>query len=156
MLPFQGVPVARRRRLLGLQIIERRPVVDDPGRLLQSNPSHAASLDFKAAMLTNQRKKVVPDRERTVVVGCYQFQAHVIVTAVHVPTAKRAADDGILGLFPRKWPSLFKPACILDISGGSPLVVLDVSAPGGEAVATVWLPARVPPGFHGNWIADGA
>src|SRR4051812_43969304 len=99
MLPLQGVPVARRRRLLGLQIIERRPVVDDPGRLLQSNPSHAASLDFKAAMLTNQRKKVVPDRERTVVVGCYQFQAHVIVTAVHVPTAKRAAGDGILGLF---------------------------------------------------------
>jgi len=44
-------------------------VVDDPGRLLQSNQSHAVSLDFKVAMLTNQRKKVVSDCERTVVVG---------------------------------------------------------------------------------------
>src|SRR4051794_34605549 len=109
MLPLQGVPVARRRRLLGLQIIERRPVVDDPGRLLQGDPSYAVSLDFKAAMLTNQRKKVVSDRERTVVVGCYQFQAHVMVPAVHAPTVRRAVSDSILGLFPKKGPSLFNP-----------------------------------------------
>jgi hypothetical protein len=32
--------------------------------------------------VTNQRKKVVADRERTVIVGRHKFQAHVIVTEV--------------------------------------------------------------------------
>src|SRR3954451_23541719 len=116
MLPLQGVPVARRRRLLGLQITERRPVVDDPGKLLQGNPSYAVLLDFKVAMPTDQRKKVVPDRERTVVVGCYQFQAHVIVIAVHVPTVRQAAGDDILDFFHWKRPSLFKPRLYPDIA----------------------------------------
>ncbi|MGI8710416.1 MAG: carotenoid oxygenase family protein [Acidimicrobiales bacterium] len=34
----------------------------------------------------------------------------------------------------------------------SDLVVLDASAPAEDPVATVHLPARVPLGFHGNWI----
>ena len=36
----------------------------------------------------------------------------------------------------------------------SDLVVLDAQDFCGELVATVHLPARVPNGFHGNWIAD--
>ena len=36
----------------------------------------------------------------------------------------------------------------------SDLVVLDAQDFCGEPVATVHLPARVPNGFHGNWIAD--
>jgi carotenoid cleavage dioxygenase len=39
-------------------------------------------------------------------------------------------------------------------SDSSALVVLDATDFGGEPVATVQLPQRVPYGFHGNWIAD--
>ena len=37
---------------------------------------------------------------------------------------------------------------------GSDVVVLDAADFGGEPVATVHLPRRVPFGFHGNWIPD--
>jgi carotenoid cleavage dioxygenase len=36
----------------------------------------------------------------------------------------------------------------------SDLVVLDAQDFVGEPVAIVSLPARVPNGFHGNWVAD--
>ena len=36
---------------------------------------------------------------------------------------------------------------------GSDLVILDASDFGGEPVATIALPQRVPFGFHGNWIS---
>jgi carotenoid cleavage dioxygenase len=36
----------------------------------------------------------------------------------------------------------------------SDLVILDAERPAAEPVATVHLPARVPFGFHGNWIPD--
>jgi carotenoid cleavage dioxygenase len=36
----------------------------------------------------------------------------------------------------------------------SDLVVLDAQDFVGEPVAVVSLPARVPNGFHGNWVAD--
>ena len=32
------------------------------------------------------------------------------------------------------------------------VVVLDASVPGDEPVARVHIPARIPLGFHGNWI----
>ena len=38
----------------------------------------------------------------------------------------------------------------------SDLVVLDAHDFAGGPVATVQLPARVPLGFHGNWIPDRA
>ena len=34
----------------------------------------------------------------------------------------------------------------------SELVVLDASAPTEDPVARVHIPARIPLGFHGNWI----
>jgi carotenoid cleavage dioxygenase len=37
----------------------------------------------------------------------------------------------------------------------SDLVILDAADIGGEPVATVHLPVRVPAGFHGSWCADG-
>ena len=37
---------------------------------------------------------------------------------------------------------------------GTDLVILDAQDFGGEPVATVKLPRRVPYGFHGNWISD--
>lgn len=37
---------------------------------------------------------------------------------------------------------------------GSDLVVIDASDFGGEPVARVRMPRRVPHGFHGNWIPD--
>lgn len=40
--------------------------------------------------------------------------------------------------------------------GASDLVILDAHDFGGDAVATVHLPVRVPQGFHGNWIPDRA
>ncbi len=39
---------------------------------------------------------------------------------------------------------------------GSDLVILDASRFSGPPVATIPLPQRVPFGFHGNWVADGA
>ena len=36
----------------------------------------------------------------------------------------------------------------------SALVVLNAGDLSGEPAATIRLPARVPLGFHGNWIAD--
>lgn len=35
------------------------------------------------------------------------------------------------------------------------LVILDTARFEGAPVATVRLPHRVPPGFHGNWINEG-
>ncbi|MFL5255597.1 MAG: carotenoid oxygenase family protein [Rhodopila sp.] len=72
--------------------------------------------------------------------------SHMPAEAVFVPRhANAAEDDGWLLAF------------VYDLSDdSSTLVVLDASDPSGEAVATVWLPARVPLGFHGNWIADAA
>jgi hypothetical protein len=84
MLPFHGVPVARRGCLSWLQFIERRPVMDDPGNLLPGHYSHEATLNFKLAVLTNQRKKVGSNRKHTVVVGRYKFRAHVTVTEVPI------------------------------------------------------------------------
>src|SRR4051794_36784629 len=91
MLPFHGVPVARRGCLSWLQLIERRPVMDDPGSLLPGHHSHEATLNFELAVLTNQQKKVVSDRKRTVVVGRYKSQDHVTVTEVPLalPLPKR-------------------------------------------------------------------
>ncbi|WP_421836554.1 carotenoid oxygenase family protein [Novosphingobium sp.] len=39
-------------------------------------------------------------------------------------------------------------------SGTTDLVILDAQDIAGEPVATVHIPCRIPPGFHGNWIAD--
>jgi hypothetical protein len=82
MLPFHGVPVARRGCLSWVQFIERRPVMDDPGSLRPGHHSHEATLNFELAALTNQQKKVVSNREHTVVVGRYKSQTHVTVTEV--------------------------------------------------------------------------
>jgi len=38
----------------------------------------------------------------------------------------------------------------------SELVVLNAQDLSAPAVATIHLPVRVPYGFHGSWIADGA
>ena len=40
--------------------------------------------------------------------------------------------------------------------GASDLVILDAHDFGGAPVASVHLPARVPQGFHGNWVPDRA
>jgi len=39
---------------------------------------------------------------------------------------------------------------------GSDLVIIDATSFAGPPVATVQLPQRVPFGFHGSWVADGA
>ena len=36
----------------------------------------------------------------------------------------------------------------------SDLIILDAADVSAEPVATVHLPARVPVGFHGNWVPD--
>ena len=65
--------------------------------------------------------------------------------AVFVPrTADAAEDDG--------WYLTF----VYDrAEDRSELVVLDAAAPADEPVARVHLPARVPAGFHGNWVPAG-
>ena len=40
--------------------------------------------------------------------------------------------------------------------GASDLLILDAHDFGADPVATVHLPARVPQGFHGNWVPDSA
>jgi carotenoid cleavage dioxygenase len=35
------------------------------------------------------------------------------------------------------------------------LVIIDAQDFAGAPVASIKLPHRVPPGFHGNWIAEG-
>jgi hypothetical protein len=112
VLPFQRPPVARLRCLAGLQVIEGCPVTDHPGSLLQSDQSHEVSLDFDLAALTDQRKKVVADREWAIVVGFDEFQAHVIVTEVHSPIVRQGsrspACDSIIGQFSRNKVITFK------------------------------------------------
>ena len=64
--------------------------------------------------------------------------------AVFVPAAPDAAeDDGYLLAF------VHDPG-----RGAADLVILAAQDFGGEPVARVHLPARVPLGFHGNWIPD--
>jgi carotenoid cleavage dioxygenase len=69
---------------------------------------------------------------------------HLPGEAVFVPRhADAAEDDGWLLCF------------VYDLaSGTSTLTVLDAANLDGEPAAMVALPARVPLGFHGNWIAD--
>ena len=69
---------------------------------------------------------------------------HMPAEAVFVPRHPDAAeDDGWLLAF------------VYDLrDDSSALVVLNAGDPGGEPAATVHLPARVPLGFHGNWMAD--
>ena len=64
--------------------------------------------------------------------------------AVFVPSAPDAAeDDGyVMSL-------VFDPG-----RGATDLVILSAQDFTGEPVARVHLPARIPLGFHGNWIAD--
>jgi carotenoid cleavage dioxygenase len=69
---------------------------------------------------------------------------HMPSEAVFVPRHPGAAeDDGWLIAF------------VYDLrDDSSTLVVLNAGDLGGQPAATVHLPARVPLGFHGNWIAD--
>jgi len=71
---------------------------------------------------------------------------HMPAEAVFVPRHPEAAeDDGWLIAF------------VYDLhDDSSTLVVLDAGNLDGEPAATIRLPARVPLGFHGNWIADAA
>jgi len=64
--------------------------------------------------------------------------------AVFVPSMSGPADEGngwYLGY-------VYDPA-----RNGSDLVILDASDFGGQPIARIELPHRVPFGFHGNWIA---
>ena len=66
----------------------------------------------------------------------------IVGEAVFVPrTPDAAEDDGWYMAFVNDVPN-----------DTTDLVVLDASAPTEGPVATVHLPARVPLGFHGNWI----
>jgi carotenoid cleavage dioxygenase len=66
--------------------------------------------------------------------------------AVFVPRTPDAAEDDGWYL-----------TLVVDASGGpTDLAVLDASAPTEGPVATVHLPARVPVGFHGNWVPTGS
>jgi len=83
---------------------------------------------------------------RTGRVESHRFPRDAVVgEAVFVPTAPDAAeDDG--------WVMAF----VHDPDrGATDLVVLAAQDLAGEPVARVHLPARVPLGFHGSWIADG-
>ena len=64
--------------------------------------------------------------------------------AVFVPTAPDAAEDGgyVMGF-------VRDPG-----RGAADLVILAAQDFTGEPVARVHLPARIPLGFHGNWVAD--
>jgi carotenoid cleavage dioxygenase-like enzyme len=64
--------------------------------------------------------------------------------AVFVPATPTAAeDDGYVMAF------VHNPD-----RGAADLVILAAQDFGGEPVARVHLPARIPLGFHGNWIPD--
>lgn len=71
---------------------------------------------------------------------------HIVGEAVFVPrTADAAEDDG------------WYLALVNDVpTDTTDLVVLDAAAPTEGPIATVHLPARVPLGFHGNWIPTEA
>lgn len=66
----------------------------------------------------------------------------VVGEFVHVPRGPGERDAWLMGY-------------VLDrVSETTELVILDAADFGGEAVARVRLPLRVPPGFHGSWIPD--
>jgi carotenoid cleavage dioxygenase len=77
----------------------------------------------------------------------HEFGRHQLpAEAVFVPRhAGAAEDDGWLLSF------------VYDLAAdSSTLVILDAGNMDGEPAATIALPARVPLGFHGNWIAEAA
>ena len=66
--------------------------------------------------------------------------------AVFVPAAGATSeDDGYLMSY------VYDPS-----DGKSEMVIMDASNIANEPVARIHLPARVPAGFHGSWIADAA
>jgi carotenoid cleavage dioxygenase len=72
--------------------------------------------------------------------GPHQLPAEAVFVPRH---AEAAEDDGWLLAFVYDLPN-----------DSSTLVILDAGNFEGEPAATIALPARVPLGFHGNWIAD--
>jgi carotenoid cleavage dioxygenase len=60
---------------------------------------------------------------------------------VHVPRGPGELDAWLMGMV--TWAGEDRSA----------LIILDAADFGGPAVATVHIPTRIPPGFHGNWIA---
>ena len=69
----------------------------------------------------------------------------VFVAAPEDQPGGRAEDDGWLMGF------------VVDVEADTTrLVMLDASKFGAPPVASVLLPHRIPPGFHGNWVSDGS
>jgi hypothetical protein len=140
MLPFHGVPIARRGRLSWLQFIERRPVMNDPGSLLPGHHSYEATLNFEFAVPTNQQKKVVSNRKRTVVVGRYKSRAHVTVTDVRwrCNQTGKPVTSGIIGRMHRCEEVHTLLCCTL-----SALIQLTLPLPKRESPTMCWARRRV-------------
>jgi carotenoid cleavage dioxygenase len=74
----------------------------------------------------------------------HRFEHGAAGEAVFAPTSFSAGEDeGYVMAFAH------------DLDGGrTDLVILAAQDFGGEPVARIHLPVRVPLGFHGSWIAD--
>ena len=55
---------------------------------------------------------------------------------------------------PPKTTATSSPSCTTPTAAPSDLVILAAQDFTGEPVARIHLPARIPLGFHGSWIAD--
>lgn len=73
-------------------------------------------------------------------------QARAFMEPVFVPASKDAAED-------EGWIMAYVYDRSTDLSD---VVILDAQDFSADPLATIHLPARVPFGFHGNWIADPA
>ena len=95
-----------------------------------------------------------------------EFIGHAPIIAFDLQTGQRTVRD----FGPSKVPGefVFVPASaqapeghgwlmgyVIDTASGSTdLVILDAQNIAAEPVATVHIPCRIPPGFHGNWLPD--
>jgi carotenoid cleavage dioxygenase-like enzyme len=101
---------------------------------------------------------------------CATFESHPVshgvllqhdvergTTVTHDYGAGRASGEGVF--IPRTDDAAEDDGWVMSLvydatTDRTDLVVLDAQDFGGEPVATVHLPSRVPYGFHGNWVPD--
>ena len=128
-------------------------------RMTSSVASRAASITRPISQPSPSGASALPETEAPGFVADTRLFAHDLVTG-----AKQVRDFGA-GRYPGEFVFVPRSADAAEGDGwlmglvidaareATELVILDTHDFTGTPVATVHLPHRIPPGFHGNWIA---
>jgi carotenoid cleavage dioxygenase len=123
-------------------------------RQLDDRPAEFPRIDDRLAGLEARHGHVTGTSSGSLL----RYDLHTGEVAVHTFGAGRTPDEAAFApADDRPGGAGWLMTYVYDASTGtSDLVVLDATDLAAPPVATVHLPARVPHGFHGNWLPDPA